>query len=90
MPLAVLEAMALGVPVVASDIPAHREVLGEACEGLVEGTVDAFAARLAALLRDPGALRAWGAQNRTRARSEFEAADMVSAMDTLYREALGL
>ena len=38
MPLAVLEAMALGLPVVASDIPAHREVLGAACEGLVEGT----------------------------------------------------
>ncbi len=90
MPLAVLEAMALGVPVVASDIAAHREVLGDACEGLVEGTVDAFAARLAALLSDPGAQRAWGAQNRTRARSEFEAADMVSAMDTVYREALGL
>lgn len=29
MPLAVLEAMAAGIPIVASDIPAMREVLGE-------------------------------------------------------------
>ncbi len=90
MPLAVLEAMALGVPVVASDIAAHREVLGDACEGLVEGTAEAFAAGLEGLLNDPTAMRAWGAQNRTRARSEFDASDMVSAMDAVYREALGV
>jgi glycosyltransferase involved in cell wall biosynthesis len=88
MPLAVVEAMALGVPVVASNIAAHREVLGEASEGLVEGTVDAFAAGLEALLNDSASMRAWGAQNRTRARSEFDAGDMVSAMDAVYREAL--
>ncbi len=33
LPLAVLEAMALGLPVVATDIPAHREVLGEGSGG---------------------------------------------------------
>ena len=90
MPLAVLEAMALGLPVVASDIPAHREVLGDACEGLVEGTADAFASTLERLVSDPSAMRAWGAQNRTRARSEFDAAEMVNAMDALYRDALGV
>jgi glycosyltransferase involved in cell wall biosynthesis len=90
MPLAVLEAMSLGVPVLASDIAAHREVLGDACEGLVEGTATAFAAGLQGLLDDPTAMRAWGAQNRTRARSEFDAADMVGAMDAVYREALGV
>jgi glycosyltransferase involved in cell wall biosynthesis len=90
MPLAVLEAMALGLPVVASDIGAHREVLGAACEGLVEGTVDGFAAALGRLLTDPAATQAWGAQNRTRARSEFNASEMVSAMDAVYREALGV
>jgi glycosyltransferase involved in cell wall biosynthesis len=90
MPLAVLEAMALGLPVVASDIAAHRELLGDVCEGLVPGTVDAFAARLGALLDDPATMQAWGAQNRTRARSEFAAAEMVTAMDALYRQALGV
>lgn len=90
LPLGVLEAMALGLPVVASDIPAHREVLGDACEGLVEGTADAFASALERLLSDRTALRAWGAQNRTRARSEFTAAEMVSAMDAVYRDVLGV
>jgi glycosyltransferase involved in cell wall biosynthesis len=90
LPLAVLEAMALGVPVIASDIPGHREVLGDACEGLVEGTVDGFAAALDRLLSDPAGMRAWGAQNRTRARSEFDAAQMVSAVDALYRDVLGV
>jgi glycosyltransferase involved in cell wall biosynthesis len=90
MPLAVLEAMALGVPVIASDIPAHREVLGDACQGLVEGTVEAFASALERLLDDSTTMRAWGAQNRTRARSEFNAAEMVNAMDAVYRHALGV
>jgi glycosyltransferase involved in cell wall biosynthesis len=90
MPLAVLEAMALGLPVLASDIAAHRELLGDVCEGLVPGTVDGFAAGLRRLLDDPAAMQAWGAQNRTRARSEFDAAEMVSAMDALYRQALGV
>jgi glycosyltransferase involved in cell wall biosynthesis len=90
MPLAVLEAMALGLPVVASDIPAHLEVLGPACEGLVEGSAGAFGVAFARLLDDPATRQAWGAQNRTRARSEFDAAGMVSAMDAVYREALGV
>jgi glycosyltransferase involved in cell wall biosynthesis len=90
LPLGVLEAMALGLPVVASDIPAHREVLGDACEGLVEGTAGAFASALERLLTDRTTLRAWGAQNRTRGRSEFDAGEMVSAMDALYRDVLGV
>src|SRR4029450_1416119 len=58
LPLAVLEAMALGVPVIASDIPAHREPLGEASPGLVAGTPEAFASALDRLLADAEARRA--------------------------------
>jgi glycosyltransferase involved in cell wall biosynthesis len=90
LPLAVLEAMTLGLAVLASDIPAHREVLGPASDGLAEGTEAAFAARLGALLGD-GELRSrLGAQNRTRARSEFDARAMLAAVEGVYREALGL
>ena len=90
LPLAVLEAMALGLPVVASDIPAHREVLGEASGGLTAGTVEAFAARLSVVLGDAGLRGRLGAENRTRARSEFDARGMLDALEGVYREALRL
>jgi glycosyltransferase involved in cell wall biosynthesis len=90
MPLAVLEAMALGVPVLASDIPAHRESLGAASSGLVAGTPEAFATALNGLLADPEARRALGAEQRTRARSEFDAREMLAALEAIYGGVLGL
>jgi glycosyltransferase involved in cell wall biosynthesis len=90
LPLAVVEAMALGLPVVASDIPAHREALGFDSEGLVAGTAEAFAARLTALMDDADLRARLGAENRTRARSQLDVRDMVTALEAVYREALGL
>jgi glycosyltransferase involved in cell wall biosynthesis len=90
LPLGVIEAMALGLPVLASDIPAHREVLGPASEGLVEGSVDAFAAGLTKLLGDAELRARLGGQNRTRARSEFDVRDMLAALDRVYRDVLAL
>jgi glycosyltransferase involved in cell wall biosynthesis len=90
MPLAVLEAMALGLPVVASDIPPHREILGSGSAGLVVGTAEAFAAALERLARDAGARAALGAENRTRARSEFDAREMLTSLEALYGEVLGV
>jgi glycosyltransferase involved in cell wall biosynthesis len=90
LPLAVVEAMALGLAVVASDIPAHREVLGEPCDGLVTGTAEAFAGRLTSVLDDAGLRARLGAENRTRARSEFDARDMLAGLEGVYEDALAL
>jgi glycosyltransferase involved in cell wall biosynthesis len=90
LPLAVVEAMALGLPVVASDIPAHREVLGVPSEGLVAGTAEAFAARLSGVLADAALRARLAAENRTRARSEFDVRDMLAALEGVYREVLGV
>jgi glycosyltransferase involved in cell wall biosynthesis len=90
MPLAVLEAMALGVPVVASDIAAHREVLGGASPGLVEAAPQALGEALGALLTDDQARATLGAEQRTRARSEFDVRQMLTTLEAIYGEVLGL
>jgi glycosyltransferase involved in cell wall biosynthesis len=90
MPLAVLEAMAIGLPIVASDIEAHREVLDPATGVLVEGSGPAFAGALRAILGDPERARALADANRARARSRFDEETMVAAVDGVYRGVLGL
>lgn len=90
MPLAVLEAMTLGLAVVASAIPAHQEVLGPDSVGLVAGEADALAQALSRLLPDPSCRSRLGADNRARAERLFSAERMVEAIDRIYRAVLGL
>ena len=52
--LPVLEALATGTPVVASDLPVLREVGGDVVRYAAVGDPEAFAAALAAALSDPG------------------------------------
>ena len=52
--LPVLEALAAGTPVVASDLPVLREVGGDAVAYAQRGDAEAFAAALAGVLADPG------------------------------------
>ena len=52
--LPVLEAMAAGTPVVASDLPVLREVGGDLARYAPVGDVEAFAAALRAVLDEPG------------------------------------
>jgi glycosyltransferase involved in cell wall biosynthesis len=55
-PRAVLEGMACGLPVICSDIPAHREIVSAAVGHLVPpGDVQGWASAIIKLLRDPGA-----------------------------------
>jgi len=53
--LAVLEALARGCPVVATAIPAHVELVGDAARLFAPGDVDALAGEIEELLRDPSA-----------------------------------
>jgi len=62
--LPVLEALACGVPVLATDLPVLREVGGTVCSYAPVGDVDGFAGALVAISRDPGdpaPRRAWAA-----------------------------
>lgn len=88
--LVLLEAMALGVPVVASDIPGYRTVVTHGSEGLLVPPRDpaALAEALAALLADPARRARMGASGvRTAARFGW---DRVAAdLERIYFAAVG-
>lgn len=85
MPLAVIEAMALGVAVVASDIAGHREVLGPSAP--LAGP-EAFGGLLAEVLANPETRRTLGEANRRRS-AAFEAGIMADRIAALYGRVLG-
>jgi glycosyltransferase involved in cell wall biosynthesis len=87
--LPVLEAMAAGVAVLASDTPALREVGGEAATYLPLGDADAWGRAIAAVAEQDGAERAERAElGRARAR-EFSWVRTARALADAYREAAG-
>jgi glycosyltransferase involved in cell wall biosynthesis len=85
--LPALEALACGTPVVASDLPAHREVLGDLAQLFPPDDPGALAAALATTLDDPGADGAARAARRTRA-AGFTWENCATATLSAYRRAL--
>jgi glycosyltransferase involved in cell wall biosynthesis len=87
---AVLEYMACGLPVVATDIPGNREALGDhADEQLCEaGDAVSLADKLQTLLRAPELRKALGARNRQRAAETFSIEAMCRSMSAVITNAL--
>jgi glycosyltransferase involved in cell wall biosynthesis len=85
--LPVLEAMSAGLPVVASDIPAVREVAGQAAVLVPPDEPDALREALLELLRDPGRRAVLAEAGRRRAR-QFSWRTMAEVTLTGYRAAL--
>jgi glycosyltransferase involved in cell wall biosynthesis len=96
---AALEAMAAGVPVVASDVGGLPEIVDDVVTGflipMTDGddgrrTVDvhALAERQVRLLRDPALARRMGAAGRVRAIESFPPARMVTETEAVYRDVL--
>jgi glycosyltransferase involved in cell wall biosynthesis len=83
--LPVLEAMAAGAPVVASDIAAIREVAGEAAMLVRPGDADAWAEAIEALLGDAQRRAEMVEQGRRRAEL-FSWASTAAATLEVYRE----
>jgi glycosyltransferase involved in cell wall biosynthesis len=88
--LSVLEAMALGLPVVAADGGAHRELLGDDHPELLFTPDDVAAAteRLRALAEDPELRQRTGAALRARQQSLFSLAAHGEALEREYRAAI--
>lgn len=86
MPVALMEAMAAGLPIVASDIPANRELLGDAGAYFTSDDKSAFVAEVRSLLRRDAYRRELGRLARRRAHSFTEEA-MVAGYRQLITEA---
>jgi glycosyltransferase involved in cell wall biosynthesis len=89
MPNGLLECMAAGKAVVASDLPGVRDALGP--DGgdmlVVPGDVDGFARMLLALLQDKDRREALGRRNLARVRSELSVERMAESYIELIRGA---
>lgn len=83
-----LNYMACGCPVVASDTPVNREVLGEAGVYATVGDANSLAARLVEMLADPDGARARGAALRMRAEGMFAWPVIIERLEALYRAVL--
>jgi glycosyltransferase involved in cell wall biosynthesis len=86
--LPVLEAMSQGAPVVASDIPAIREVAGGAAHLVPPGDVERWADALEDLLGDEAERRRLSAAGAARARV-YDVATTITGIRTVYAELLG-
>ncbi len=90
MPLSVLEAMAAGLPVIASDVGGLREVVVEGETGFLvpPGDPGALAARLASLAGDSDLLELLGDGGRRRAEEHFSLPRWRERHIDLYRSLL--
>lgn len=86
--LAVLEAMAGGLPVLAAGSGGHRETVGSVPGGQLYTDLSDAAARLRALVDDEGGRAAYGAALRRAQRENFTLARQVALTDAVYRRAL--
>ncbi len=87
--MVLVEAMAAGLPVVASAIPGYREVVRDGVDGILvaPGSADDLAAAIAAILDDPelaGRLRAAGPARAAR----FDWSVVATELSTIYEEAI--
>ncbi len=89
-PNAVLEAMAVGKPVVATRVGGTPELVEDGATGYLVRVGDdaAMAARILELARNPELRRRMGAAGRARAEREFTPAQMARKLDELYQRLL--
>ncbi|MBN1586234.1 MAG: glycosyltransferase family 4 protein [Candidatus Omnitrophica bacterium] len=87
---ALLEAMAAGLAIVASEIPAHREIIEDGVNACVfpYGNVEILTRKLKGLLADAQLRRTLGMAAREAAQTRFSMTAVTSRYESLYREIL--
>lgn len=90
LPVAMLEAMAFGKPVVATAVGGIPEVISAGEEGLLApmGDVELLAAQVNALLSNPSAAEGMGERGRAKVSRRYHTRRRVEAMESAYGELL--
>ncbi len=88
MPIAVVEAMAAGLPVVSPEVGDVADIVSKPNRRLIAGDEAAFRAALAELATDPALRAEIGAANRRLAAERFDESTMVAAYEKLYARGL--
>jgi glycosyltransferase involved in cell wall biosynthesis len=89
LPNSILEAMAAGKPVVATDVGAIPDAIVDGVSGYLvpSGDADALAGRLRILAADPEARQQFGREGRNRAQSLYSAQAAMTSLMELYEVA---
>lgn len=87
-PISIIEAMAVGKPVVASAIPAIAEVVKDGMTGFLFpiGNSDKLASHVVRLLKDSELRKKTGGAGESLYKGRFSAQKMVSGYETVYKE----
>jgi len=87
----ILEAMATGLPVIATDVGGNRELVEAGCTGAIVPAADpnALALQMLAYARDPEGARAAGRAGRARVERDFSLESMLGRYRALYDRLLG-
>ena len=88
LPLVLLEAMAVGTPIVATDVGDVRGVVGETAEVVAPGDHRALAGAIAALLDDRETATGLGSAARDRVRERHSSRAWVDQLRDVYEQAL--
>jgi glycosyltransferase involved in cell wall biosynthesis len=85
-----LEAMALGKPIVATDVGGNRELVYQGESGVLVPPRDgeALAYEIINLLRNPTLARSMGQAGKEKVTTRFSVENMVSQYESLYEDAL--
>jgi colanic acid/amylovoran biosynthesis glycosyltransferase len=86
VPVVLMEAMAMGLPVISTRIAGIPELVEDGCEGILvaPGRVDQLADSLNRLLADPELRRRLGANGREKILTEFDAERSAAELQTLF------
>lgn len=88
MPVALLEALSYGLPVVATAVSGIPEVMSDGCEGFLVAPANPqqIAAGMSELLNNPQKRLEMGNRGRARVASEYSREKMIAAYVNLYRD----